>query len=96
MPADTIRAGAGLRYFVSYGSVGGARAIEHLRAVCSELQVAHVRQSLSFSMWTDFEGFTTFVPDPRHDEAVVVMFDQLESWTEAIRSVRQAPGSSAR
>jgi NAD(P)H-dependent FMN reductase len=23
--------------FVSYGSLGGARAIEHLRAVCSEL-----------------------------------------------------------
>jgi NAD(P)H-dependent FMN reductase len=28
--------------FVSYGGVGGARAIEHLRAVCSELQIAHV------------------------------------------------------
>ena len=30
--------------FVSYGSLGGARAIEHLRGVCSELQIAHVRQ----------------------------------------------------
>jgi NAD(P)H-dependent FMN reductase len=47
--------------FVSYGSLGGARAIEHLRAIMSELQVAHVRQQLSFSMFTDFENFSTRV-----------------------------------
>jgi NAD(P)H-dependent FMN reductase len=35
--------------FVSYGSVGGVRAIEHLRTVCSELKIAHVRQTLTFS-----------------------------------------------
>src|SRR5205823_15024585 len=46
--------------FVSYGSLGGARAIEHLRAICSELQVAHVRQQLSFSLFTDFENFSAF------------------------------------
>ena len=31
--------------FVGYGSVGGARAVEHLRLICSELQIAHVRSS---------------------------------------------------
>src|ERR1700694_690584 len=76
--------------FVSYGSVGGARAIEHLRAVCSELQSAHVRQQLSFSMWTDFENFSKFAPGPQHAEAVVVLFDQLETWTQAMRGVRAA------
>ncbi|HEX4186300.1 MAG TPA: NAD(P)H-dependent oxidoreductase [Solirubrobacteraceae bacterium] len=76
--------------FVSYGSVGGARAIEHLRAICSELQIAHVRQQLSFSMWTDFENFSAFAPGPQHSEAVVVMFDQLEAWTRAMQSVRAA------
>jgi NAD(P)H-dependent FMN reductase len=75
--------------FVSYGSLGGARAIEHLRAILSELQVAHVRQQLSFSMWTDFENFSKFAPGPQHAEAAVVMFDQLESWTEAMKEVRQ-------
>jgi NAD(P)H-dependent FMN reductase len=74
--------------FVSYGSVGGARAIEHLRAICSELQMAHVRQQLSFSMFTDFENFSTFAPGPQHAEAAVVLFDQLESWSEAMRRVR--------
>src|ERR1700720_3038998 len=74
--------------FVSYGSVGGARAIEHLRAICSELQMAHVRQQLSFSMFTDFENFSKFMPGPQHAESAVVLFDQLESWTEAMRRVR--------
>ena len=74
--------------FVSYGSLGGARAIEHLRAIASELHMAHVRQQLSFSMWTDFENFSTFAPGPQHAEAAVVLFDQLESWTEAMKTVR--------
>ena len=47
--------------FVSYGSLGGSRAIEHLRGVCSELQIAHVRQQLSFSLFNDFENFSTVV-----------------------------------
>jgi NAD(P)H-dependent FMN reductase len=74
--------------FVSYGSVGGARAIEHLRAICSELQIAHVRQQLSFSMFTDFENFSRFAPGPQHADAAVVLFDQLESWTQAMKTVR--------
>ena len=74
--------------FVSYGSVGGARAIEHLRAICSELQIAHVRQQLSFSMWTDFENFSEFVPGPQHAQSAVVLFDELESWTQAMKAVR--------
>jgi NAD(P)H-dependent FMN reductase len=76
--------------FVSYGSLGGARAIEHLRAIMSELQVAHVRQQLSFSMFTDFENFSTFVPGPQHAEAAVALFDQLESWAGAMKTVREA------
>ena len=76
--------------FVSYGALGGARAIEHLRAILSELQVAHVRQQLSFSMWTDFENFSVFAPGPQHDDSATVMFDQLESWTEAMKGVRAA------
>ncbi|WP_184987573.1 hypothetical protein [Sphaerisporangium rubeum] len=33
--------------FVGHGAVGGACAIEHLRGVLSEPQVAHVQQQLS-------------------------------------------------
>lgn len=74
--------------FVSYGSLGGARAIEHLRAVASELQLAHVRQQLSFSLFTDFEDFSLFKPGEQHDTAATLLFDQIESWAHALRTVR--------
>lgn len=74
--------------FVSYGSLGGTRAIEHLRAISSELQIAHVRQQLSFSVFTDFENFKTFNPAAQHDAAASVLFDQLESWAGAMKTIR--------
>jgi len=75
--------------FVSYGSLGGSRAVEHLRAVASELQLAHVRQQLAFSLSADFENFSVFTPGPQHARLAQTMFDQLEAWTAALRSVRQ-------
>jgi NAD(P)H-dependent FMN reductase len=74
--------------FVAYGSLGGARAIEHLRAVCAELQIATVRQQLSFSLFSDFQNFTAFTPAPLHNDSAIVMFDQLESWAGALKAVR--------
>ena len=74
--------------FVSYGSSGGVRAVEHLRAVCTELQMAHVRQQLSFSLYHDFEDLSVFKPDVRHEDAADDLFDQLETWARALRSIR--------
>jgi NAD(P)H-dependent FMN reductase len=74
--------------FVSYGALGGARAIEHLRAISSELQIAHVRQQLSFSLMTDFENFSVFTPAAHHDAAAVTLFTQLESWAGALKAIR--------
>lgn len=75
--------------FVSYGTVGGARAIEHLRAICSELQIAHVRQQLSFSLASDFENYSVFTPAAHHEKAATTLFDQLEAWTSALKTVRE-------
>jgi NAD(P)H-dependent FMN reductase len=74
--------------FVSYGSLGGARAIEHLRAISAELQIADVRQQLSFSLFTDFENFSEFRPGPQYAAQASVLFDQLESWASALKQVR--------
>jgi NAD(P)H-dependent FMN reductase len=74
--------------FVSYGSSGGVRAVEHLRAVCTELQMAHVRRQLSFSLYHDFEDLSVFKPDVRHEDAADTLFDQLETWARAMRSIR--------
>jgi NAD(P)H-dependent FMN reductase len=74
--------------FASYGGLGGTRAIEHLRAISSELQLAHVRQQLSFSLFTDFENFSVFKPAAMHDQNAVVLFNQLESWAGALKAIR--------
>lgn len=74
--------------FVGYGAVGAARAIEHLRGISSELQMAHVRQQLGFSLYADFKNFSEFTPGPQSAESAAALFDQLESWTAAMKSVR--------
>ena len=48
--------------FVSYGSVGGARAVEHLRLIAGELMMADVRAQVALSLANDFENYRTFVP----------------------------------
>ena len=74
--------------FVAYGSLAGARAVEHLRGVCAELQIATVRQQLSFSLFTDFENFAAFTPAPLHNDAAATLFDQLENWAGALKPLR--------
>ena len=74
--------------FVGYGSLGGARSIEHLRAIASELQMAHVRQQVSLSFSEDWEDYTEFLPGPQREEELGTLFDQLESWAAALRTVR--------
>ena len=76
--------------FVSYGSAGGVRAVEQLRLVVAELQMAGVRQQVQFSLVHDFENYSTFVPGPQHEGEVGVLFDQVVSWSEALRPVREA------
>ena len=76
--------------FVSYGSLGGARAIEHLRAISAELQLADVRQQLSFSLFTDFENFSVFRPGPQYADQATALFDQVESWAGALKQLRAA------
>ena len=74
--------------FVSYGSAGGARAVEHLRGILSELQVAHVRNSALLSLFTDFENFSVLAPTEPAVAAVGPMLDQLVVWTKAMEGVR--------
>jgi NAD(P)H-dependent FMN reductase len=76
--------------FVSYGSAGGARAVEHLRGVMGEIMIADVRAQVMLSLLTDFENFSTFKPDPRHDREVDAMLDQVIAWGGALQGLRTA------
>lgn len=75
--------------FVSYGSALGVRAVEQLRLVMGELQVADVRAQVMLSLFTDFENFTTFKPAAFHEGNVKAMLDQLIPWGRAMKTVRQ-------
>jgi NAD(P)H-dependent FMN reductase len=76
--------------FVSYGSAGGARAVEQLRLVMAELMVADVRAQVMLSLFTDFENFTKFKPDPRHLQEVNTMLDQVIAWGGALKNLRSS------
>ena len=76
--------------FVSYGSAGGTRAVEHLRLVMGELQVADVRAQVALSVFTDFEDFSKFTPAARQAEAVGTLLDQVATWSRALATVRAA------
>ncbi|WP_437534539.1 NAD(P)H-dependent oxidoreductase [Sorangium sp. So ce726] len=74
--------------FVSYGSAGGSRAVEHLRLVMAELQIADVRAQVMLSLFDDFENFSVFKPRPRHEKSVGALLDQLLAWGGAMKTLR--------
>jgi NAD(P)H-dependent FMN reductase len=75
--------------FVSYGSAGGVRAVEVLRLIMAEVQVATVRSSVALSLFTDFEQFTHFKPASHHENNLKNTLDQLVAWTKALAPLRQ-------
>jgi len=76
--------------FVSYGSAGGTRAVEHLRLVMAELQVATVRLQVALSLATDFEHYSSFNPAPHHEQSLTGMLDQVVAWSTALQPLRRA------
>ncbi len=75
--------------FVGYGSAGGVRAIEQLRQVMAELEIADVRKQVTLSLYTDFENFRVFKPDPKQEENVDNMLHQVVAWGGALKSLRK-------
>ncbi|MCJ8013580.1 NAD(P)H-dependent oxidoreductase [Paenibacillus sp. KQZ6P-2] len=77
---------------VSYGSVGGARAAEHLRGILGELSVADVRVHPALSLFTDFENISTpdavFKPADLHLTNLNGMLDQVLAWSGALKTLR--------
>jgi NAD(P)H-dependent FMN reductase len=76
--------------FVGYGSSLGARAIEHLRGIVGELQIADVRTAVGLSLFEDFENFTAFKPRDVHKTNMGHMLDQVVGWGTALKTYREA------
>lgn len=76
--------------FVSYGVNGGTRAVEHLRLIAAELQMADVRAQLALPLATEFESYTTFTPSARAVKNLGSVFDQVIAWAGALQTLRLA------
>lgn len=77
--------------FVGYGGVGGARAVEQLRLICIELQMAPTRSGVYIG-GADFIGMymqgKTFADMPHLDPTATAMLDELAWWTNVLRQAR--------
>ena len=73
---------------VSYGSMGGVRANEHLRQILAELEIADVRQNVMLSIFTDWQEFTTFAPAEQHLAELEQQVEQLTAWARALQPLR--------
>lgn len=80
--------------FVGYGGAGGVRAVEQLRLVMGELQIADVRNQVTLSLYTDFKDFSTFAPASHQEGAVNAMLDQVIAWGGALKALREAKSLS--
>jgi len=76
--------------FVGYGSAGGVRAVESLRLVMGELMIADVRTQVQLSLFDDFENYSVFKPRDLHHGVLNLLIDQVITWGEAFKKMREA------
>ena len=62
---------------VSHERIDGARAVEDLRTALSEVMAATVSAQVELSSSTDLGGCVMFQPDPRREQEVHTMVDQV-------------------
>ena len=74
--------------FVSYGSSGGIRAVEHFRGVAAELQMADVRAQVALPLATEFVNYRAFVPTEAAEQNLQTVFDQVIAWAGALKILR--------
>ncbi len=75
--------------FVSFGSGHGIRAVEQLRQIMAELQIADVRTQVTFSLFHDFENGNSLKASEHHVKSTHTMLDQLVTWAIALKTVRE-------
>jgi len=82
--------------FVGYGSVGGARAIEHLRNIATELQMVstraavHIGGSEFYTVWTGGKNEPISAIEGAIGGSAKEMLDQLSWWVAATKAQREA------
>lgn len=84
--------------FVGYGGVGGARAVEHLRLIAIETQMAPVRAGVHI-VWADMlpimQGQKKLEELEHLKQSANDMLDQVAWWTKALVAARKAEATEA-
>ena len=75
--------------FVGYGSAGGARAVEHLRLVMAEVQVATVRNQVMLSLHATSRTTASSSRGSSTRRSLGQMLDQVIAWGGALRALRE-------
>ena len=79
--------------FVSYGSVGGARAVEHLRLIAIELQMAPIREAIHINGEQYFPvimgGGDPLKLLAGYGDKAQSMISQLLWWAKALKTARE-------
>ncbi|WP_293035326.1 NADPH-dependent FMN reductase [Paraburkholderia sp.] len=77
--------------FIGYGSVGGARAIEQLREIAVEMQLAPIRSAVHIpaaTLYAHFRGQDITAQLAELDSAAERMIDDLLWWANALKTAR--------
>jgi NAD(P)H-dependent FMN reductase len=84
--------------FIGYGAVGGARAVEQLRLVAAELQLATIRTGV-YIQGADFMAVWKEGKDIKEighlQKGVTDLLDQLSWWAKALKIARQQDALAA-
>jgi len=79
--------------FVGYGGVGAARAVEQLRLVATEVQMAPVRNAVHIGMveflglWREGKAFADY---PHLAQSAKGLLDDMAWWARALKTAREA------
>lgn len=79
--------------FVGYGGVGAARAVEQLRLVATEVQMAPVRNAVHIGMvefmglWREGKAFADY---PHLAQSAKGLLDDMAWWAKALKTAREA------
>ena len=72
--------------FVSYGSVGGVRAVEHWRGVVANFSMVAIRPQVTFFTFEEFDDAGAFAPHDRREGELATLLDALH---DAARRTRE-------
>lgn len=81
---------------LAYGSMGGARSLEHLRGIAVELQMVPLRNAVHigggdfFKVWTGGQNAPMSEIEDNLKGSLNAMLDELVWWTKATKAAREA------